>query len=300
MKMSYMEEIKIKILEQNYQETNYLQSYEKSLKLWPTSFSSYFVETSQGKTHIIESGNKLAQPLVLLHGAKMSSTMWYSNILKWSKHFRIMCIDILGDKNKSLPKKGFTDCLSYALWLKEVLHTLEINSTNIVGLSYGALHTVNFLTFFPEKVNKAVIMSPAATYIPFHPLFFFYASGMMNSREGVEKFLGWIFENRYTVHPYIQEQLIAGMMWNNSVKNETLTEQGFPYIFTNQELAEIQTPMLLMLGENEVMYNPIEAFKCAENSSPNLTVELVKDVGHLMSMENPQYVNDRILEYFNK
>lgn len=298
--MSYMEGIKMKILEQNYQETNYLQSYEKSLKLWPTSFSSYFVETSQGKTHIIESGNKLAQPLVLLHGAKMSSTMWYPNILHWSNHFRIICIDILGDKNKSVLKKGFTDRLSYALWLKEVLHTLEINNINIVGLSYGALHTVNFLTFFPEKVNKAVIMSPAATYIPFHPLFFSYASGMVNSREGVVEFLDWIFDNRYTIHPFIQEQLIAGMMWNNSVKNETQIEQGFPYIFTNQELSQIKTPMLLMLGENEVMYNPIEAFKCAENSSPNLTVELVKDVGHLMSMENPQYINDRILEFFYK
>ncbi len=298
--MSYMEGTKMKNLEQKYQETNYLQSYEKSLKLWPTNFSSYFVQTSQGKTHIIESGNKLAQPLVLLHGAKMSSTMWYSNILQWSKQFRIMCVDILGDKNKSIPKKDFTNRLSYALWLKEVLHTLEISSTNIVGLSYGALHTVNFLTFFPEMVNKAVIMSPAATYIPFHPLFFSYASGMMNSREGVEKFLDWIFNKRYTIHPFIQEQLIAGMMRNNSVKNETPTEQGFPYIFKNQELAKIQTPMLLMLGENEVMYNPIEAFKCAENSSPNLTVELVKDVGHLMSMENPQYINDRILKFFNK
>ncbi len=295
-----MEGTKMKNLEQKYQETNYLQSYEKSLKLWPTNFSSYFVQTSQGKTHIIESGNKLAQPLVLLHGAKMSSTMWYSNILQWSKQFRIMCVDILGDKNKSIPKKDFTNRLSYALWLKEVLHTLEISSTNIVGLSYGALHTVNFLTFFPEMVNKAVIMSPAATYIPFHPLFFSYASGMMNSREGVEKFLDWIFNKRYTIHPFIQEQLIAGMMRNNSVKNETPTEQGFPYIFKNQELAKIQTPMLLMLGENEVMYNPIEAFKCAENSSPNLTVELVKDVGHLMSMENPQYINDRILKFFNK
>jgi len=211
-----------------------------------------------------------------------------------------MCVDILGDKNKSIPKKDFTNRLSYALWLKEVLHTLEISSTNIVGLSYGALHTVNFLTFFPEMVNKAVIMSPAATYIPFHPLFFSYASGMMNSREGVEKFLDWIFNKRYTIHPFIQEQLIAGMMRNHSVKNETPTEQGFPYIFKNQELAKIQTPMLLMLGENEVMYNPIEAFKCAENSSPNLTVELVKDVGHLMSMENPQYINDRILKFFNK
>ncbi|ACM15768.1 hydrolase, alpha/beta hydrolase fold family, putative (plasmid) [Bacillus cereus Q1] len=290
----------MKHLEQKYQETNYLQSYEKSLKLWPTSFLSYFVETSQGKTHIIESGNKLAQPLVLLHGAKMSSTMWYPNILHWSNHFRIICIDILGDKNKSVLKKGFTDRLSYALWLKEVLHTLEINNINIVGVSYGALHTVNFLTFFQEKINKAVIMSPAATYIPFHPLFFSYAAGMVNSREGVVEFLDWIFDTRYTIHPFIQEQLIAGMMWNNSLKNETQIEQGFPYIFTDQELSEIKTPMLLMLGEDEVMYNPLEAFKYAEDSSPNLTVELVKDVGHLMSMENPQYINDRILEFFNK
>lgn len=297
--MGYVEGAKMKNLEQKYQETNYLQSYEKSLKLWLTSFLSYFVETSQGKTHIIESGNKLAQPLVLLHGAKMSSTMWYPNILHWSNHFRIICIDILGDKNKSVLKKGFIDRLSYALWLKEVLHTLEINNINIVGLSYGVLHTVNFLTFFPEKVNKAVIMSPAATYIPFHPLFFSYASGMMNSREGVEKFLDWIFGNRYTIHPFIQEQLIAGMMWNNSVKSETQIERGFPYIFTNQELSEIKTPMLLMLGENEVMYNPLEAFKCAENSSPNLTVELVRDVGHLMSMENPEYINNRISDFFN-
>lgn len=86
-------------------------------------------------------------------------------------------------------------------------------------------------------------------------------------------------------------------MWNNSVKSETQIEQGFPYIFTNQELSEIKTPMLLMLGENEVMYNPIEAFKYAENSSPNLTIELVRDVGHLMSMENPQHINNRILDF---
>ena len=47
-----MERTKMKNLEQKYQEANYLQSYEKSLKLWSTNFSSYFVETSQEKTHI--------------------------------------------------------------------------------------------------------------------------------------------------------------------------------------------------------------------------------------------------------
>lgn len=52
-----------------------------------------------------------------------------------------------------------------------------------------------------------------------------------------------------------------------------------------------------MLGEKEVMYDPKEAFACAQDSSPNITVEMVKGVGHLMTMENAEYINNRILEF---
>ncbi|MGQ3381099.1 alpha/beta fold hydrolase [Priestia endophytica] len=285
------------------QKNGYLQSYDKVLeKLWPIAFSSYFVDTSYGYTYIIESGDKLSPPLILLHGARMSSTMWYPNIEEWSKHNRVICIDILGDKNKSILEKKFTNRLSYASWLNEVLDHLQINKTNIVGLSYGALHTVNFLSFFPQKVNKAVIISPAATYIPFDPMFYSYAMGMVSNKEGVKSFLEWVFDNCYTVDPLIEQQLIAGTFENASPPNqeETQTERGFPYVFKDEELAQIQTQLLLLLGEKEVMYNPEEAFCRAKNSSPHITVEMVKGVGHLMSMEKPKQINKRVLCFLEK
>ncbi|MFP3846627.1 alpha/beta fold hydrolase [Priestia filamentosa] len=284
-------------------QNSYLQSYDKVLQmLWPITFSSYFVDTSYGHTYIIESGGKLSPPLILLHGARMSSTMWYPNIEEWSKHYRVICIDILGDKNRSISEKKFTNRSSYACWLNEVLDHLQINKTNIVGLSYGALHTVNFLSFFPQKVNKAVLISPAATYIPFNPMFYSYAMGMVSNKEGVKSFLEWVFDNRYTVDPLIEQQLIAGTFENAFPPNqeETQTERGFPYVFKDEELAQIQTQLLLLLGEKEVMYNPEEAFCRAKNSSPHITVEMVKGVGHLMSMEKPKQINKRVLCFLEK
>ncbi|WP_366249527.1 alpha/beta hydrolase [Terribacillus aidingensis] len=286
-------------LKSNDPKSMYFQSYDRVLNaLWPTQFSSYFLETSYGNTYIIESGDLLSPPLLLLHGAKMSSTMWYPNVAEWSKQYRVICVDILGDKNKSNLEKQFSNRLSYATWLNELLESLQIDKTNIVGLSYGALHTVNFLTFFPHKVNKAVIMSPAATYIPLNREFYSYAMGLISNEVGVKNFLKWIFNDRHTVNSLIQQQLIDGMQWNTESSTQKV-RQAFPYIFTDDELAQIQTQLLLLLGEKEVMYDPLEAFNRAKNSSPHITIEIIKGVGHLMSMEKPVQVNKRVLSFLN-
>lgn len=282
------------------EETQYHDSYNKSLELWPVEYSTYYVNTAQGKTHIIESGNKTAPSLILLHGGSMSSTMWYPNVMEWSKNYRVICVDILGDKNKSIPQIEFIDRPSYALWLKDVLDTLQIKKADIVGLSYGALNVVNFLLFYPEIVNRVVLMSPAATYVPFDSKFYTHAFGMVKNPSGVQSFLNWIFDDRYKPHPFIAEQLVAAMNWVEPSKSTAPKENGFPYVFTDEELASIRNPILLMFGENEVMYNVDEAYKRAENSSPCMTVELVEEVGHLMSMENPSYINRRVLEFLSE
>ncbi|MFE8702047.1 alpha/beta fold hydrolase [Cytobacillus sp. FJAT-54145] len=278
------------------QSINYMNAYEKSLTLWPVPYKSYFVKTNFGDTHIIESGDEAMPPLVLLHGASMSSTMWYPNIVDWSKNFRVICIDLMGDKNKSNSIVDISERASYAIWLEEVFNKLNIEKADIVGLSYGALNTVNFLMYFPERVKKVVLMSPAATFIPFDPIFFNYAFGMVNNREGVEKFFQWIFGNRYTVHSLILEQMVSAMMWTDTNKKATPKENGFPYVFTDNELQKLKTPILLLLGEEEVMYNPMEAYTRVKTST-NITVEMVEGAGHLMNMETPEYVNKRVKEF---
>ncbi|WP_305855748.1 alpha/beta fold hydrolase, partial [Klebsiella pneumoniae] len=68
-------------------------------------------------------------------------------------------VDILGDKNKSLPTNEFLDRRSHAKWLEEVLDGLNITRANFIGLSYGALNVMNLLNYSPDRVNKVVLIS---------------------------------------------------------------------------------------------------------------------------------------------
>lgn len=281
----------------NQAKQNFLDAYDESLKLWPVDYKSYFVETSFGQTHIIESGNEAAKPLILLHGATMSSTMWYPNAEEWSRHYRVYAIDIMGDKNKSVPAKPFAGRSEYADWLNEVMNGLGIEKTDMAALSFGALNAVNFLCYYPERVNRLAIMSPAETFVHFKPDFFGYAFGMVNNPEGVAKFLDWIFEDRYSPEHAIKEQLTAAMMWMEASTSATPKENGFPYVFTDVELAQLKTPMLLLLGEEEVMYNPKEAYERATRLVPGLRAEMIPGGGHLVSMERADYVTDKVLNF---
>ncbi|WP_257985857.1 alpha/beta fold hydrolase [Bacillus sp. M6-12] len=276
-----------------------MNAYDESLKLWPVSYTEHFIETSFGLTNVIECGNPELPPLVLLHGASMSSTMWYPNVENYSSEYRVFAVDIMGDKNKSVPAKEFTNRRGHAKWLEEVLDKLNIQKANFVALSYGGLNLINFLVHAPNRANRVVVMSPAETFVHFTPEFYTYAFGMIQNKEGVEKFLNWIFEDRYTVKEQIANQLIAGMMWLDTKRGGKPKKTGFPYVFTDQELSSIKTPLLLLLGEYEVMYDPIQVMERSK-IMPNITSKIVEGAGHLMSLEAPEITANLALEFLKE
>ncbi|WP_175637806.1 alpha/beta fold hydrolase [Metabacillus schmidteae] len=280
----------------NY-EQEYKKAYEESLSLWPVKYKDYFVSTTYGLTYVIESGDLNAEPLLLLHGASMSSTMWFPNIEELCKQYRVLSVDILGDKNKSLPTNEFLDRRSHAKWLEEVLDGLNITRANFIGLSYGALNVMNLLNYSPDRVNKVVLISPAATFVPLSPDFYSYAFKMVKSTSGVDNFLEWIFGDRYELPHQLKKQLYSGMMWVDPNKGTKPKASGFPYVFNNLELSEMKNPILLLFGEHEVMYDPKEALARAIDYVPNIRAEIIKGVGHLMTLEDPRTTTFYALEF---
>jgi hypothetical protein len=83
-------------------QAKYMASYDAVLALWPVPYESFDVPTRFGKTHVIASGPKEAQPLVLLHATSASATMWFPNIADLSREFRVYALDIIGDAGKSV------------------------------------------------------------------------------------------------------------------------------------------------------------------------------------------------------
>lgn len=187
----------------------YYQTYNESLSLWPVRCKSFYISTRFGQTHVIASGPEDALPLVLLHGALFSSTMWYPNIADWSSKYRTYAVDIIGDKNKSIPENVSGTRTDYANWLLDVFDNLGIEKSHMIGLSLGGLHTMNFLLRMPERVKSAAILSPAETFLPFHHDFYKYALGLTASN-GVETFLNWMMNDQNVLHPIFVKQFKAG------------------------------------------------------------------------------------------
>ncbi|WP_103107508.1 alpha/beta fold hydrolase [Brevibacillus reuszeri] len=278
---------------------HYYQTYEESLALWPVDYEAFYVSSRFGQTHIIASGPKDAPPLVLLHGALFSSTMWYPNIADWSSKYRTYAIDIMGDKNKSIPEDLNGTRTGYADWLLDVFDNLGIKKANMVGLSLGGLHVMNFVLRAAERVEKAALLSPAETFVSFHPDFYKYALGLVQPN-GVSDFLQWMMGERYELHPNFAKQFHAGVMWEDELRNPKPKVDGFPYVFTDEELKSVKIPILLLLSEHEVIYDPQSALKRASTFVPGIEAEIVKNAGHVLSMEQPEYINGRVLRFLDK
>ncbi|KAF1678883.1 alpha/beta hydrolase [Bacillus mexicanus] len=274
----------------------FYKAYDQSLSLWPIESEAFYVSTRFGKTHIIASGPKDAPSLVLLHGGLFSSAMWYPNIAEWSSQYRTYAVDIIGDKNKSIPSAALAARADCAEWLKDVLDSLGIETAHLAGLSLGGSHIVNFLLHAPERVERAVVMSPAEAFISFHPDVYKYAARLTGAR-GAEAYIEWITDSRYDLHPVLQRQIVAGVEWQDEQRSLKPTENGFPYVFTDRELKSIEVPMLLMFGEHEVMYHQQMALERAAVLVPEIQAETVMNAGHLLSLEQPKYINQRILSF---
>ncbi|MFT4402373.1 alpha/beta fold hydrolase [Bacillus sp. SW14] len=277
----------------------FYQAYDQSLSLWPIESEAFYVSTRFGKTHIMASGPKDAPSLVLLHRGLFSSLMWYPNIAAWSSQYRTYAVDIIGDKNKSIPSAALDTRAGCAEWLKDVLDSLELETAHLAGLSLGGSHIVNFLLQSPERVERAVVMSPAEAFISYYPDVYKFAAGLTGSR-GTEAYIEWITDSRYDLHPALQRQIVAGVEWQDEQRSLKPTENGFPYVFTDRELKSIAVPMLLMFGEHEVMYHQQMALERASILVPGIQAEIVKNAGHLLSLEQPEYVNQRVLSFLNE
>jgi len=285
----------ISIFKNAEREAEYMAAYDEALKLWPIPFESTYVPTKFGETHVIISGQEKAKPVILMHGAAASATMWYANAGKLGAQYRTYAVDTIGDwgKNKltSFPK----DRKELADWLRELIEGLGIEKPHMVGLSFGGFLTMNFAYYYPELVDKIALLAPAAVFKKLRVMFWIQAFSAMlfptkSRREGFKNWFtaeGNEIENAYT------DQFTLAMGLGRSKLSV------MPSVFSDEELKSITKPALLLIGDHEVIYDGPVVIKRAKQLMPNVQAELVKHCGHGVATEQPEFVNQRILDFLS-
>lgn len=269
----------------------YLAAYEDMLSLWKVPHDAIEVKTGYGSTHINVSGPLDGDPLVLLHAAGLSSTVWFANIEALSTHRRVYAVDVIGDAGKSVADRLLDKRADYANWLKGVLDELDIERCDLLGHSYGGWLTLNMALAYPKRLRKIILLAPAASL---RPLGF------------ITKLILYLGE--FKIHPPARSMLKAASAKGTMIEQtfirlmEEVTRYCspatmYPTVFSDQELKRIELPSLLLIGAMDKIYNPNKAIKRAQRWMPVLTAEIISNAGHLLIMDQPEIINARILKF---
>ncbi|AOZ91034.1 alpha/beta fold hydrolase [Paenibacillus crassostreae] len=274
----------------------FTRAYDETMKLWTVPFEDLMISTCFGDTHIVASGSIEAPAIMLFHGMTFSATMWYPNIESLTRHFRVYAVDTIGDLGKSKNTSPLKTRDEAALWISDVLHGLHLQSAIFMGHSMGGWLSLNFALRYPEKVEKLILLAPASGIYRITPKFMFkvYPAIVFPTESRLRKELSWFMSRTYEpddqAEQLIHQFIISGM---NCVPQIRV----MPSVFKDHELQSLSMKILLMVGDQEVIYNYRKMLSKALRLIPNIQSHVVPNAGHALSLENHEYVNDTIIKF---
>jgi len=284
-------------------EVAYLAAYDAAMKLWPVPYEEIEIPTRFGTTHVVVTGPEDAPPLVLLHGYFVTLNMWSPNVADFSKDYRVYAIDVMGQPGKSTPDpdEPIRDAADFVAWLSETLDGLNLDRIFLTGMSYGGWLALNFAMTAPECVRKLALLSPGASFQPIVKQFSMRGMlmGLFPTRLTVNSFMGWMgFKD--TPDDTVSRRLLD--LFYLGVKHFRMSSEAvriMPGVFSDDELRGLHMPVLLLIGEREVIYDPVKALARARRLIPDFRGELVPGGNHNMCGSRYRIVDARMLDFLN-
>ena len=278
-------------------EIDYYKAYDATLSLWPVPAQENDIPTRFGSTHLVMSGNRASAPLVLFHGAQASSTMWFPNIAALSNRYCVYAVDFLLEAGKSVPARLLSNRQDLSKWILDVLDCCSLHRPAMVGMSRGGWNAVAFALDYPKRVDKLVLLSPAQTITPIRNLRFLAASVLCSLFPADKRTMRMV---RLVSWDWRKLSPLFLKQYGLALRHFRIANgiQVPPTLFSDQELHSLSVPILLMIGDHDIVNNQASLQK-ARRLMPNITAELVTQAGHLVSMDQPEYVNNRIIEFLS-
>lgn len=275
----------------------YIKSYNETLKLWEVPFEEIDVATNYGIAHIIVSGPKTGEPLVLFHGTDASSTMWFPNVKEFSATYRVYAIDFPLEAGKSLSNCIKLTNQQTAGFYNEIFKHFRMENINLLGVSRGGW-MVTYLALQPgNAIKKIVLLSPAQTFGGISNLGKVLSAinlKMFPSPKSTDRFFEAFSYYPDEVNSIFKNQLYLAYKYGNS-KPRLLSMLPF----SKKELKSLKIPVLVLVGDHDIV-NTEKIFVKAHQFIPNVETAVIKDAGHFMSIDQSEIINKKVVEFLNK
>lgn len=271
----------------------YLRAYDQALSLWSAPYEIRLLATRFGPTRCVVSGAANAPVMLLLPAAMgIGALQWYPDVAALAADYRVVALDFVAGPGGGTQTKAMVDRHDYAAWLTDILEDLEVDRVRLVGSSQGGWIALNLCIMSPERVTGAALLAPAASLTPFS----WQTEISLRLRPP-----GWTAGGALRAilgrHAAIDERIVRVMA--AGLKHFRYQERSvFPDVFSDTALGRIEAPVLVLIGDREMIYDPHVALARAVASIPGVQAELVKGSGHLPNLQMPELIDDRLLRFF--
>jgi len=235
------------------------------------------------------------QPLVLfLHGSGLDHTFWglHSRFFAFRK-YSVLCLDFPGHTHSEGPPLESIEDM--ALWVNNVINSLQASAVSVVGHSQGCLVSMEFVSRFPQLVKSlSLIASGYET-----PVNSFLLDAARNKpKAAIDKMMSWGFGKAGHLHQGTipGNSMIAGgyETMKGNVPNELYADLNAcnNYKGGKKAASNLTVPCQLILGGKDQMAPRKASTALADALPPSTKIEIIQESGHMVPLETPNQCRD--------
>ena len=263
-----------------------LELYDRQLKRLAVPFQDVYIETSFGKTHLIETGSLEGDPLLVFHGGNATTAY---NLLACGflfEDFHIYAVDTIGHPGKSAETSLSAFGYDYGRWAGEVIHALGYEKISLFGGSFGGGIIAKTMCAAPDRIKKAVLYVPAGIR---------NAPGIRSASMMLPMIRYWITKKdkwlRKCILPMaVTEEAITDDLYQTAKLSidHVKVKTAMPSDVGKKRMQKCKAPTFVMAAECDCLFPGAGVIATAEKIIPDCRTLLLKGRGHINALSDDE------------
>ena len=261
-----------------------------------TSVQAKKLKMRDHSIHYFVSGHG-KETLLMLHPAYGDHQSFERQLDFFSKHYKIITVDLLGHGRSQVRKTG-ADISWTSRHLKRILALEKVNKAHVIGVSLGSLLAQHFALRFPEKVQSLTVVGG------------YRISG--NNEEILQRqqreIARWLLMMATMPLKVMKSQLAQMTCYHKRAQIRFYELQkpwdrdlfslmkGFGEIIKKRPSATMKHPTLLVVGEHDLAITK-KANRQWKKQFPKTRLLFLKNSGHCANMDTPKLFNQSLLRF---
>jgi len=251
--------------------------------------------------HYIEDNPSGHMPVILLHGLGANGNSWQLQFPALVEaNFRVIAPDTRGFGQSTFPG-GKTTIHAMAEDMVELLTSLQIDKTDVVGISMGGTIALQLAIDHPELVRKLVLVNTFAHLRPdsLSGWFYFVVRLVLIQLLGLRA-QAQVVSNRLFPKPEqeeLRQLLIIQIMQADPHGYRAAMRALWNFNVTNR-LESINMPTLVITGDVDTTV-PLKIQQNLAKQIPNARQVFIPQAGHAVTVEKPIEYNQAMMLFLN-